>query len=280
MFNPFNKFSNPVKRFKVEPGIINKLNEHKTMLVEEVKVLKKEKRNLTRKINENKKMLEKSESLSESIHSLEERKLQLEKDIAKLYKATELTLNIKDLEKKVFLLKSEVETLEETRNKTEKDLNDLKENKALLINEIDNLNMNKDEISDNNLFSIEYIDSLKDGLAFENYFAKLLDKLGFYDIKITNGSGDFGIDVLASNDNILYGFQCKLYSSAVGNAAIQEAYSGKTHYNCNVAVVVTNNYFTEQACVQAKETRVLLWDRKTLIKKLQEANKIDFTIKM
>lgn len=280
MFNPFNKFSNPVKRFKVEPGIINKLNEHKTMLVEEVKVLKKEKRNLTRKINENKKMLEKSESLSESIHSLEERKLQLEKNVAKLYKATELTLNIKDLEKKVFLLKSEVETLEETRNKTEKDLNDLKENKALLINEIDNLNMNKDEISDNNLFSIEYIDSLKDGLAFENYFAKLLDKLGFYDIKITNGSGDFGIDVLASNDNILYGFQCKLYSSAVGNAAIQEAYSGKTHYNCNVAVVVTNNYFTEQACVQAKETRVLLWDRKTLIKKLQEANKIDFTIKM
>ncbi len=52
-----------------------------------------------------------------------------------------------------------------------------------------------------------------------------------------------------------------------GNEAIQEAYAGKTHYNCNVVIVVTNNYFTNQAEQQALDTQVILWDRDILKKK-------------
>ncbi len=46
-------------------------------------------------------------------------------------------------------------------------------------------------------------------------FALILDKLNYTDIAVTSGSGDFGIDVLATKDDVLYGFQCKLYSNSV-----------------------------------------------------------------
>ena len=39
-----------------------------------------------------------------------------------------------------------------------------------------------------------------------------------------------------------------------------------------------NKFFTENARQQAKETRVLLWDRTTLSNKLKEAKKMDFTV--
>lgn len=219
-------------------------------------------------------------SLAEQIKDLKYKKELLELDISKLYKAKELTLNIKKLEKKELILNSDIEQLENKKSNLEKDINNLKEQKAILIDDIDNISLNKKVISSPSDLTIDYIDSLNDGLAFETYFSELLDRLGFYDINVTNGSGDFGIDVLAYNDDILYGFQCKLYSSPVGNKSVQEAYAGKNHYNCNVAVVVTNNSFTEQARKQSKETNVILWDRTTLINKLEEANKMDFTFKM
>ena len=220
--------------------------------------------------------------LLSSIEALENKKIKLEKDICQLFKAKTLTLDLKDIEKKILLLKSEVESLETTKIKLEKDLEKLRESKAVLLDELDNLDTQKNLVNtatNTSEFSIEYVDSLESGFAFENYFAKLLEKLGFYNVRITDGSSDFGIDVLAYNDDILYGFQCKLYSNTVGNKSIQEAYSGKTHYNCNVAVVVTNNFFTSQAREQAKETNVLLWDRNILINKLDIASRITFTIK-
>lgn len=278
MLDSIYKFFNPLKKYKIKHGRIKELYQYKAKLVEEIKSLKNEKRNLTRKVNECKKDTEKISELKKSVKSLENDRLQLEIDIAKLYKTKELTLNIKDLENQYNKLKPKIETLQEEKAQVLQDVSDLKQEKALLIDSIDNLTVNKDDIAESSIFSIEYVDSLKDGLDFEKYFAKVLEKLGFYDIKVTDGSGDFGIDVLAYSNDILYGFQCKLYSNSVGNKAIQEAYSGKTHYDCNIAVVVTNNYFTNQAIQQAKDTKVLLWDRTILIKKLEEANKYNFTI--
>lgn len=283
MFNFFNKFYYSKKKFKTKSGRIKELNQYKVALVDEVKKLKKEKRTLTRKINENKKNLEMSEDLTDSINELEDNKLKLQCEISKLLNAKEIILSIKELNNKEKLIKSNVELLTETENNLKKSIKTLKEEKALILNDIDTLSTQKNtmpSIDKSYIYSIEYVDTIKDGLEFEKYFSEILDKLGFYEIKITNGSGDFGIDVLAYNDDILYGFQCKLYSSPVGNKAIQEAYSGKIHYNCNVAVVVTNNYFTDNAKEQANDTNVLLWDRNKLISKLNECKKYDFTIKM
>ena len=103
-----------------------------------------------------------------------------------------------------------------------------------------------------------------DGWQFEQYCADLLTKLGYSNVSVTTGSGDYGIDVLAEHDGVTYAIQCKCYSHPVGNKAVQEAFSGKEFYKRMVGVVVTNNTFTQAAVKTASETRVLLWDRSKL----------------
>lgn len=102
------------------------------------------------------------------------------------------------------------------------------------------------------------------GVEFEKYCAYILSKNGFSEIKITPASGDHGIDVLASKGEITYAIQCKCYSDNVGNAAIQQAHTGKSLYHKDIAVVLTNRYFTPQAIEEAKELGVKLWDRDKL----------------
>lgn len=103
------------------------------------------------------------------------------------------------------------------------------------------------------------------GLDFEEFTVQLLLDNGFEKVSKTQGSGDYGIDVLASKDGITYAIQCKCYSDKVGNKAVQEAFSGKSFYNCMVAAVLTNNYFTNAAIETAKANNVLLWNREKLI---------------
>ena len=108
-----------------------------------------------------------------------------------------------------------------------------------------------------------------DGLEFESFCATLLKRNGFKNVSVTKGSGDQGIDVLATKDGIKYGIQCKCYSSEVGNKAVQEAFSGKTFYNRHVGVVLTNNYFTPSAKELAEKNGIILWDRKRLLKMIE-----------
>lgn len=180
--------------------------------------------------------------------------------------------NKQKLISEIIELENKKESLLSAKQNLSEIVNKLIFQKGMLENEISDLEEQRKEmfLKNNNSISIEYIDNLTSGLEFEEVFAKLLQHLNYTDIKVTSGSRDFGIDVLAKdNNNILYGFQCKLYSNSVGNDAIQQAYSGKRHYNCDIVIVVTNNSFTEQAIEQARETQVILWDRKTLINKIK-----------
>ena len=83
-----------------------------------------------------------------------------------------------------------------------------------------------------------------DGLQFEHRCAELLRYRGFHKVTVTKGSGDQGIDILAQKNGLKYGIQCKYYSHPVGNQAIQEAYAGADFYDCDAAMVMTNNTFT------------------------------------
>ena len=98
-----------------------------------------------------------------------------------------------------------------------------------------------------------------DGLTFEYFCAELLRKNGFRRVEVTKASGDDGIDVIAYKKGRKYGFQCKKYSSPVGNKAVQEVYAGKAIYDCDVAVVITNSTFTAAATETAEKLGVLLW---------------------
>lgn len=104
-----------------------------------------------------------------------------------------------------------------------------------------------------------------DGHEFEHFCANLLRKNGFVNVIVTQGSGDQGVDVIASKNGIKYAVQCKNYNvSSLSNKPIQEVYAGKAYYNCHVGVVLTNSTFTPGAVKLAEATGVLLWDRDVL----------------
>lgn len=127
-----------------------------------------------------------------------------------------------------------------------------------------------------NNIELDKIDDEMDGYNFENCSANLLLNNGFNNVKVTQYSGDFGVDIIAYKDDIKYAIQCKKYSSPVGIKAVQEVIGSKTMNDCHVAVVLTNNFFTSSAKELAKKNNVLLWDRnklKELINNLHEHKK-------
>lgn len=114
------------------------------------------------------------------------------------------------------------------------------------------------------------IDQLS-GFEFELLVQKLLIKSGYHDVKITQASGDYGIDILAKKKHVFYGFQCKRYQKNIGVSAIQQAYGGISYYHLDRAIVITNSYFTEAAYQLAAVNDILLIDRQKLLKMLKKS---------
>ena len=110
-----------------------------------------------------------------------------------------------------------------------------------------------------------------DGHDFEYFCAELLRKNGFDEAEVTRGSGDQGVDILATKGGVKYAIQCKNYASRLGNTPIQEVNTGKTFYKCHLGVVMTNSTFTPAAEELAASTNVLLWDRKVLDQYIRQA---------
>ena len=98
-----------------------------------------------------------------------------------------------------------------------------------------------------------------DGWQYEEYCAEYLKKIGFTDVKVTQGSGDPGVDIIANNGADKYAIQCKYYSGAVSNKAVQEVFTGMHYYECDIALIITNSYFTKSAQELAHRTNVVLW---------------------
>lgn len=115
---------------------------------------------------------------------------------------------------------------------------------------------------DNNL-------NLKTGIDLEIEVSKRLTNLG-YSTTLTKTSGDQGVDVLAEKNNILIAIQCKLYSKPVGNKAVQEIIAGKSFYNANYGVVVTNNDYTKSAKELANKCGIFLFNIQYLESSFEE----------
>ncbi len=110
-----------------------------------------------------------------------------------------------------------------------------------------------------------------EGHEFEYFCAELLEEHGFCEVRVTKGSGDYGVDILAEKDGISYAVQCKAYTSPVGVKAVQEAYAGRDYYDCMVGAVLTNQYFTKPAVEAARKLKILLWDRGYLDEMMSES---------
>ena len=174
--------------------------------------------------------------LNDEIENLKVQKENLENDISKLKKSKS------ELQEKIFELEENVGSLKNTENELNKRIAN-----------------RQDFFVESELKSID----VQTGLEFEVYIGEMFSKLGYKSV-VTKASQDSGGDVLAEKDEKSYIIQCKNYSSTVGNKAVQEVYSAKGIYKADVAIVITNNYYTEQAKKEANVLGVELWDRDKL----------------
>lgn len=117
-------------------------------------------------------------------------------------------------------------------------------------------------------YSINDVD-LMNGTEFEEFISLLFRKMG-YSTEVTKQSGDQGIDIIVERNRMRIGIQAKCYSNTAGNSAVQEVVAGKSFYNCDKVVVITNNYFTPAAMELAQSNDVILWGRDILKEKIKE----------
>ena len=96
-----------------------------------------------------------------------------------------------------------------------------------------------------------------DPLAFEAWVADRLRAHG-WDARPTPAGHDQGVDVIARKGGVSVGLQCKLYSGAVGNRAVQEVIAGIGFHGLGRGAVLTNAAFTRSAVDLARSTGVVL----------------------
>jgi restriction system protein len=101
------------------------------------------------------------------------------------------------------------------------------------------------------------------GAQFEVFVAKIMRGLG-YRATVLGGSGDQGVDVIATAGKERLAIQCKNYAKPVGNKPVQEVYAGARHHRCTAAWVVAPEGFTKGAVELARSVGVSLSDAQAL----------------
>lgn len=118
---------------------------------------------------------------------------------------------------------------------------------------------------------INRIDKMS-GREFEIFLKHIFEKLG-YKVKLLRGYKDHGADlILIDSKGTKIVVQAKKREQGkVGIEAIGEVLRGKEYYRCHLAMVVTNQHFSEQAKYEAQKFGIILWDRKDLIAKIKNS---------
>ena len=101
------------------------------------------------------------------------------------------------------------------------------------------------------------------GIEFEEYCKSILEEAG-WEVEDTPTSGDQGVDLIASIEDLRVCIQCKCFAKTVGNKAVQEVAAGMIYWKGTHAVVVAKNGFTKSANNLAESTNVILTSDKEL----------------
>ena len=95
------------------------------------------------------------------------------------------------------------------------------------------------------------------GIIFENHCMEILKQNGWR-VKETPNSGDQGVDLIASIDDLRICIQCKDHQKVIGNNAVQEISAGKLYWKGTHAVLVSKTGFTKSAQKLARANKVKL----------------------
>jgi HJR/Mrr/RecB family endonuclease len=116
------------------------------------------------------------------------------------------------------------------------------------------------------LARISETDSLS-GDEFEDWLHRFFVKCGF-EVEQTSYRRDFGADFILTWNGMRTAVQAKSGHTRVGVNAVQQVVAAKAFYGCERAMVVTNQYFTEQAVLLADANSVFLRSREDLVRKI------------
>ena len=111
------------------------------------------------------------------------------------------------------------------------------------------------KLSDENQFNSNI--NYKKGINFENFCYQKLRSQG-WDVKQTPVSGDQGVDLIASIDDLRLCIQCKDHQKPIGNKAVQEVYAGKKYWSGTHAILISRSGFTKAAQKLALSSKVIL----------------------
>ncbi|WP_340012411.1 restriction endonuclease [Paenibacillus sp. FSL H7-0690] len=114
--------------------------------------------------------------------------------------------------------------------------------------------------------TIQDIDRMQDGSDFEEYLYRLFLALGYNYAYKTQGSRDFGSDlVFTDREGYRNVVQTKRYSNPVGLVAVQEVYSSMRYYRAKRSMVISSNHYTSACEELAGHNAVKLHNRSDLI---------------
>ena len=100
-------------------------------------------------------------------------------------------------------------------------------------------------------------ENYKKGISFENHCMEILKDNG-WQVKETPTTGDQGVDIIASIEDVRICIQCKNHKKAIGNKAVQEISAGKLYWKGTHAILVSKSGFTKSAHQLAKSNKVEL----------------------
>ena len=102
------------------------------------------------------------------------------------------------------------------------------------------------------------------GMEFEREFGRLLQMHGF-EVVLTGGSGDGGVDLIASRSGRMLIVQCKAHAKPVGPAVVREVWGTLMDSQADGAIVATVGGATRGAYEFASGKPIRILDLKDLI---------------
>ncbi|MCL6446829.1 MAG: restriction endonuclease [Armatimonadetes bacterium] len=121
--------------------------------------------------------------------------------------------------------------------------------------------------------AMDLIDNMT-GQQFEEFLAELFTRLGCQ-VEITPAIKDHGADLIAvtpSGKRIAVQAKKLADYGNISSRVLGDLWRGLAWYKCTSAILVTNQFVTEQGKAEAKKFNFIIWDRPELRKKIQAAH--------
>lgn len=109
------------------------------------------------------------------------------------------------------------------------------------------------------------------GTEFEEFLLVHFRQLG-YKAKTTPATGDYGADLVLEKDGTKTVVQAKRWRQKVGVEAVQQILGAMGYYKASKAIVITNNYCSENAHVLASSNNIEIWNRDVLQEFMNKTN--------